>query len=85
MRLEKPTEDTIIINIGEGNTVERPVCLFDCVIGGKKFKSIPFSISNRSTNDHKVLIGKDFIKNELDALIDVALNNVADKQLSVDV
>lgn len=85
MRLEKPVKDTIVINIGEGNTVERAVCLFDCIIGDKKFKSIPFSISNRSTNDHKVLIGKDFIKNELDALIDVALNNVADKQLSVNV
>lgn len=85
IRLEKPVEDTITINIGEGNTVERPVCLFDCMIGGRKFKSVPFSISNRSTNDHKVLIGKDFIKNELDALIDVALSNVADKQLTTNV
>ena len=85
MRLEKPVEDTIRINIGEGNTVDRPVCLFDCIIGGKKFTSIPFSIGNRSTNDHKVLIGKDFIKDELDALIDVALNNVANQNITVDV
>jgi len=81
IRLEKDVEDTITINIGEGNTVERPVCLFDCMIGGKKFNSVPFSIGNRATNDHKVLIGKSFIKDELNALIDVALNNVADQNL----
>lgn len=85
IRLEKPVEETITINIGEGNAVERPVCLFDCMIGGRKFNSVPFSISNRSTNDHKVLIGKGFIKKELDALIDVALSNVANKNITVDV
>lgn len=84
IRLEKDVEDTISINIGEGKTVERPVCLFDCIIGGKKFDRVPFSIGNRATNTHKVLIGKDFIQNELNALIDVALNNVADKNLQTD-
>lgn len=83
IRLEKPIQDTITINLGAGNTEERPVCLFNCKIGGKSFKSVPFSIGNRADNDHKVLIGKGFIKNELDALIDVALKNVADQNITV--
>ena len=85
IRLEKPVEETITINLGAGNTEERPVCLFNCKIGGRDFPDTPFSIGNRIDNDHKILIGKGFIKNQLDALIDVALNNVADHQISVDV
>lgn len=85
IRLEKPVKDTITINLGAGNTEERPICLFDCVIGGKKFSNTPFSIGNRADNDHKVLIGKGFIGRELDALIDVALKNVADQHLTTDV
>ena len=81
IRLEKPVQETIVINLGAGNKEERPVCLFDCLIGGRKFPNTPFSIGNRADNNHKVLIGKGFIKNELDALIDVALQNVADQNL----
>jgi hypothetical protein len=86
IRLEKPIQDKITINLGgEDNYEERPVCLFDCVIGGKKFPNTLFSIGNRANNDHKVLIGKGFIKNELNALIDVALKNVADENIEVNV
>ena len=86
IRLEKPVEDMITINLGgDENYEKRPICLFDCAIGGKRFPNTPFSIGNRANNDHKVLIGKGFIKNELDALIDVALKNVADKNLTADV
>lgn len=84
IRLEKPVEDTITINLGAGNTEERPVCLFDCIIGGKKFPDTLFSIGNRADNDHKVLIGKGFIAKQLDALIDVSLRNVADQNLTTD-
>jgi hypothetical protein len=83
--LEKPIEEMITINLGAGNKEERPVCLFDCVIGGRKFPNIPFSIGNRSENIHKVLIGKNFIQHQLDALIDVALTDVADKNMEVNV
>ncbi len=82
IRLEKPIQETITINLGAGNQEERPVCLLNCIIGGRKFENIPFSIGNRADNDHKVLIGKLFIKNELDALIDVALKNVAGENLT---
>ena len=77
-RLEKPIEDNITINVGAGKTEDRPVCLFNCTVGGKLFENIPFSIGNRSENTHKVLIGKGFIQKQLDALIDVSLNNTAD-------
>jgi hypothetical protein len=85
IRLEKQFKDTVVINLGAGNTEERPVCLFDCKIGGRNFPNTPFSIGNRADNDHKVLIGKGFIGKHLDALIDVSLSNVADQQLSVDI
>lgn len=85
INLEKPVKETIVINLGAENTEKRPVCLFDCKIGGRDFPNTPFSIGNRSSNDHKVLIGKGFIKDKLDALIDVALTNVADQNITVDV
>jgi hypothetical protein len=83
-RIEKPVKTTVTINVGAGNKEERPVCLFDCKIGGKSFPNIPFSVGNRADNNHKVLIGKLFIEKELDALIDVGLTNVADKQLTTE-
>ena len=82
--VEKPVKDTITINLGAGNKEERPVVLFDVKIGNRTFKDIPFSIGNRAENDHKILIGKDFIQHELDALIDVSLSNVANKNLEAD-
>lgn len=80
--LQKPVMDTVEINLGSRNFEKRPVCLFNCRIGGFSFENIPFSIGNRTDNQHKVLIGKGFIKNQLDALIDVSLNNVADENLT---
>jgi hypothetical protein len=85
IRLEKPVKETITINLGAGNTEERPVCLIDCMIGGKKFPNTPFSIGNRADNDHKVLIGKGFIGKNLDALIDVTLKNVADENINTNI
>lgn len=83
--VEKDIQDTITINLGAGNKEERPVVLFDVKFGNKFFKDVPFSIGNRSENTHKILVGKNFIQNELDALLDVSLNNVAEKGLEVDV
>lgn len=83
MVLEKPIADTILINVGAGHKEERPVIHLNVKIGNSVFRKIPFSISDRSENNHKVLIGKDFIQNELDALIDVSLTNVANQNLNV--
>lgn len=83
--LEKPISDHITINLGAGNKEDRPVVLLNVKIGNKAFREIPFSIGNRSENTHKVLIGKQFIQDELDALIDVSLNDVASKNLEVNI
>jgi hypothetical protein len=83
--VEKPVQDTITINLGAGNKEERPVVLFNVKFGNKVFKDIPFSIGNRSENAHKVLVGKNFISQNLNALIDVSLVNIADKNLNIDI
>ena len=83
--LEKPISDHITINLGAGNKEDRPVVLLNVKIGNKVFRDIPFSIGNRSENSHKVLIGKLFIQNELDALIDVGLADVAHKNIEVNI
>lgn len=81
--LEKPIIDNIIINIGAGKTEERPVIELNVKVGDKIFRKVPFSIGNRSSNEHKVLISKNFIQNELDALIDVSLKDIANQNIEV--
>lgn len=83
--IEAPTTDHITINLGAGNREDRPVVLFNVKVGNKVFKDVPFSIGNRSENTHKVLISKSFIQNELDALIDVSLVDVANRNIEVKV
>lgn len=83
--VEKPVSSRITINLGAGNTEERPVITLHVKLGNKVFRDIPFSIGNRKENTHKVLVGKSFIQNELDALIDVSLVDVAKKNLEVNV
>jgi len=82
--LEKPISSRITINLGAGNTEERPVVLLNVKIGNKIFKDIPFSIGDRKDNVHKVLIGKNFIQTNLNALVDVSLIDVASKNLEAD-
>jgi len=76
----KDKVDDIIINVGAGNIEERPVVNFDLKIGNKEFRDIPFSIGNRTSNLYKILVSKDFIENELHALIDVSQENIADRE-----
>jgi hypothetical protein len=83
--LEKDLLDLIVINVGANKKEHRPVVNFDLKMGDKVYKNIPFSIGNRSSNTHKVLIGKPFIENDLNALIDVSINNLVDKNLEVDI
>ena len=83
-RLIKDVIEVVNINVGAGHIEERPVVLFRIKFGGVEFDNIPFSLANRSNNDHKVLIGREFIK-QLDALIDVNAKNIANKQIEVQV
>lgn len=82
--IEKPIVDMITINVGAGNFEERPVVEFSIKFGTKQFDNVKFSIGNRTNNEYPVLIGKDFIRNELDALIDVDGVNLFDKNIEVD-
>ena len=82
--LMKDKIDDIIINVGAGNTEERPVVEFDLKIGNKEFTKIPFSVGDRTSNLYKILVSKDFIEKELDALIDVSQENIADRADEVD-
>ena len=77
--------NTVTINVGAGHTEDRPVVEFNITVGGKNFDKVPFSISNRSTNIYKILVGKEFIENNLDALIDVGQENIANDNIQADV
>lgn len=80
-RLMKDKVDDITINVGAGHTEDRPVVNFDLKIGNKEYKDIPFSIGDRTTNLFKILVSKDFIEKDLDALIDVSQENIAHKEV----
>jgi len=82
--LLKDKKDNITINVGAGNHEDRPVVGFDFKIGEKEFKDVPFSIGNRTDNLYKILVSKDFIEKELDALIDVGQENIASQDIEVD-
>jgi len=80
-----PKKGEITINVGAGNMEHRPVVELDFKIGEREFNNIPFSIGNRSSNLYKILVGKDFIQQDLDALIDVSQENIADKNIEVEI
>lgn len=81
-RLIKDIVDTISINVGAGHVEERPVVKFRIKFAGTEFDDVPFSIGNRTENEYKILVGKDFIK-QLDALIDVNSKHIADDHIDV--
>ena len=72
--ITKKVQEYIDINIGSGNIEKRPVVLFDIVVGEKQYPNTPFSIADRSQNEQKVLLGKNFIE-KLGGIIDVTKNN----------
>lgn len=76
-RLTKDLKETIDINIGSGNIENRPVVEFDIEIGDKKYPATKFSIGDRTENEYKILVGKDFIE-KLGGIIDVSAENNLD-------
>jgi hypothetical protein len=83
--LLKPKAGEISINVGAGNIEHRPVVELDFTIGNNEYRGIPFSIGDRSSNLYKILVGKEFIEKDLDALIDVSRENIADKNIEVEI
>ena len=70
-KITKDLVEKIDINVGSGHVEERPVVLFDIEIGDKKYPNTKFSIGDRTDNEYKILVGKDFIET-LGGLIDVS-------------
>lgn len=72
--LDLPVEEFIDINIGSGVIEKRPVVSFDIAVGDSFYPNTKFSIGDRTENEYKILIGKDFIE-QLGGLIDVSAEN----------
>lgn len=83
-RVSKKVQTTVSINIGAGHTEERPVVLMDVKFANDEYLNVPFTVGNRSNNKNKVLLGKEFLTNELDVLIDVSQDNISDKNIEID-
>lgn len=79
-RISKKISDVININIGGGNIQERPVVELNIKFADEEYRKIPFSVTDRSSNKQKVLLSKDFVKNELQALIDVGKTNMTENE-----
>lgn len=84
LTITRPVVGHVKINVGAGNFEDRPVVEFNIKLGDKVFNNVKFSIGNRGNNEYPVLIGKDFIRDELDALIDVGAKNIFDNNIEVD-
>ena len=75
--LTMPVREYIDINIGSGNIETRPVIELDIEIGDEHYPKTRFSVGDRSSNEYKILLGKDFIE-QLGGLIDVSAENNLD-------
>ena len=84
-KISKKIQDKVTINIGGGCTEDRPVILLDVKFANDEYLNVPFTVGNRASNKNKVLLGKEFLVKELDALIDVSSANLADKKINIEV
>lgn len=60
--LTRPIEEFIIAVTGSSDQEQRPVVKLNVTIRGQKINDTLFSVSNRKTNDKKILLSKDFLK-----------------------
>ena len=68
--ITKKTLSTININIGSGVNEERYVVPFNIKFKGQFYPNTPFSLADRSANEHPVLLGEIFLK-KIDAVIQI--------------
>lgn len=83
-RISKKIKHILNVNIGGGHIQERPVIELDVQFAGDDYKKVLFSVTDRGDNEHKVLISKDFVGKELNALIDVSKDNISQDNIKVD-
>lgn len=84
-RVQYPIEKYIDVNIGSGNIQHRPVILLNIKFAGEDYKEIPFSVTDRSLNSNPILISKEFVQKELNALIDVSKTNISLNNIQAEV
>lgn len=83
--VSKPIHDEVTINMGGGYVETRPVILLDVKFADTDYKKIPFSVSDRTQQTNKVLICKDFVCNQLKALIDPSAKEISGKNIQAEV
>jgi len=52
------------VNVGAGNTEDRPIIKLTFTLNGQKYTDCEFSIGDRATNSQKVLLGRKFLSNK---------------------
>ena len=82
-KMQAKVIDTIEVNMGGGNIESRPVIELDIKFAGDDYRKIPFSVSDRSSNTHPILVSKGFVEKELEALIDVGAKNISNNGIEV--
>ena len=60
--VDKAIVEYITAVTGSSNEEQRPVVALDITVNGLPHSQIPFSISDRSSNEKKILLGKPFLK-----------------------
>lgn len=56
-----PMDDIVRINVGGGKIQNRMVVKMDVSMGGKRYKDVHFSLTDRDDNDTPVLVGRRFL------------------------
>lgn len=83
-RLSKKVIEELDVHIGGGIVQKRPVIELDIKFANENYKKIPFSVTDRTENSHRILISKDFVENTIEALIDVGAKNISNLNYDVD-
>lgn len=83
--VSKPVHEEVSINMGGGHVETRPVVLLDVKFADTDYEKIPFSVSDRTNQVNKVLICKDFVCNQLGALIDPSAKEISGQNIQATV
>lgn len=83
-RMSKKLKEELEVHIGGGIIQKRPVIELDIKFANEDYKKIPFSVTDRTENTHRILISKDFVEKTIDALIDVGAKNISNLNYDVD-
>lgn len=83
-RLSKKVIEELDVHIGGGIVQKRPVIELDIKFANENYKRIPFSVTDRTENSHRILISKDFVEKTIEALIDVGAKNISNLNYDVD-